>query len=269
MKLFRFLLFSICLLVCGSSFSQGFTVRLEEKEGSGGDDPPCCRLCFDVTVSVCSDEDIAPGFLDDYAVHLESDTGGEIENPSTWEFRAVGHSGQSQSHDPTNGYCYDMSMEICYPDDIVCPRGSECGFSEDVTFSVLSNDGVCVGDVLDPDSTNSCEVEVTLGSICCLVEFGRNTHDIMQLESIEWIRENEETLLLIPNPVNEFLTINGIIEGDRVSIFSHIGQKIYSESFAIGNRNVSIDCSSFDSGLLIVQIVNNGEIRSSTKIMKF
>ena len=75
----------------------------------------------------------------------------------------------------------------------------------------------------------------------------------------------EAGITLFPNPVNDNLTIKGLVENTSVRILNTVGQLVYSSQ--IEGSKAMINVSSFEDGVYILQIDLNGKI-VTTKFVK-
>jgi hypothetical protein len=62
----------------------------------------------------------------------------------------------------------------------------------------------------------------------------------------------EAGITLFPNPVNDNLTIKGLVENTSVRILNTVGQLVYSSQ--IEGSKAMINVSSFEDGVYILQI---------------
>jgi beta-glucanase (GH16 family) len=69
----------------------------------------------------------------------------------------------------------------------------------------------------------------------------------------------KESIRFSPNPVKDILTVNipENFSGSKIAIFSLLGQKI--ATFNSKDTTLTIDTSSYKSGIYIMQILNNNE----------
>jgi hypothetical protein len=77
---------------------------------------------------------------------------------------------------------------------------------------------------------------------------------------------NKATYQLMPNPTSNSIKITGLKDNDKVLVLDMLGKKVLIFNFSYNNNK--FDIQKLVPGMYIIQIVNNGMIKSNTKLIK-
>ncbi len=70
---------------------------------------------------------------------------------------------------------------------------------------------------------------------------------------------------LFPNPANDVVNVsieNKDVKNVEVEIFSVVGKKVFVQSFDSTQENLTISTKSFDSGVYLINVKANNEVKT-------
>jgi hypothetical protein len=172
---------------------------------------------------------------------------------------------------------YEQAEAVCGPDTFICPGDSvQIGIvgRSDLFYSWqpatgLSNPNVSNPYVYSNGSTTYTLTVTDTNSLACTTVF---SDSVKVWVSCVGIKENKifdnKYLSVYPNPANEFLYLEKIIETEGVfRLYDVLGNDV-SKSF-VSNKNsiISLDMSKYESGIYFYSYSIKGEIVQSGKLI--
>ncbi|MGB0403429.1 MAG: T9SS type A sorting domain-containing protein [Salibacteraceae bacterium] len=76
---------------------------------------------------------------------------------------------------------------------------------------------------------------------------------------------NQNRVLVYPNPVSQSLTVESLEGDSHVDIYNMLGNKVYQGT---GNESSQIDMSSFENGIYILKITNSNSTQNTVRVEK-